>query len=31
VDCIPLDELHVESRDALHAKFIRLTAVKVAA
>ena len=26
VDCIPLDPGHVESRDALHAKYLRLTA-----
>jgi ferredoxin len=25
VDCIPLDAQHVESRDALYAKFLRLT------
>ena len=31
VDCIPLDDLYVESRDALYAKFIRLSAAKVAA
>ena len=28
VDCIPLDPNHVESRDALYAKYLRLTAVK---
>ena len=26
VDCIPLDPAHVESREALHAKYRRLTA-----
>jgi ferredoxin len=26
VDCIPLDPNHVESRDALYAKYMRLTA-----
>jgi ferredoxin len=26
VDCIPLDPGHVESREALHAKYLRLTA-----
>jgi hypothetical protein len=26
VDCIPLDPQHVESRDALQAKYARLTA-----
>lgn len=31
VDCIPLDEMHVESRDELMAKFVRLTEIKVAA
>ena len=28
VDCIPLDELHPETKDELYAKFIRLTAVQ---
>ena len=28
VDCIPLDPNHVESHDALYAKYLRLTAVK---
>jgi ferredoxin len=28
VDCIPLDPDHVESRDALYAKYLRLAAVK---
>ena len=28
VDCIPLDPTHVESRDALYAKYLRLTAEK---
>jgi ferredoxin len=28
VDCIPLDELHVESAEQLQAKFMRLTALK---
>jgi ferredoxin len=28
VDCIPLDELHVETREQLHAKYLRLTALK---
>jgi len=31
VDCIPLDELNPETHDRLYAKFIWLTAVKVAA
>ncbi len=31
VDCIPLDELHTETQSELYAKFIRLTAIKVAA
>ncbi len=28
VDCIPLDEMHIETKDALHQKFIRLTLAK---
>ena len=28
VDCIPLDEMHAETQDQLHAKFIRITQVK---
>jgi ferredoxin len=28
VDCIPLDPNHIESRDALYAKYLRLTALK---
>ena len=28
VDCIPLDPGHVESRDALHEKYLGLTAAK---
>lgn len=31
VDCIPHDNLNIESRDALYAKFVRLTPAKVAA
>jgi ferredoxin len=31
VDCIPLDPQHVETRDELHAKFLRLTAEKARA
>jgi ferredoxin len=28
VDCIPLDELHIETHEALYAKFIQLTELK---
>jgi len=31
VDCIPVNEMHVETKDALMAKFIRLTQVKATA
>jgi hypothetical protein len=31
VDCIPLDPQHVETREELHAKFLRLTAEKARA
>jgi ferredoxin len=31
VDCIPLDDLHVESRDQLFTKFLTLTQAKAAA
>ena len=31
VDCIPLDPDHAESREELHAKFLRLTRAKDAA
>ena len=30
VDCIPLDPDHAESREELHAKYVRLVAVKAA-
>lgn len=30
VDCIPLDPEHVESKDALYAKFVQLTRQKAA-
>ncbi len=28
VDCIPLDEMHIETKEVLHQKFIRLTLAK---
>ncbi len=31
VDCIPLDEMHIETKDQLFAKFISLTEIKVKA